>query len=178
MKLARTIAMVVMACSLGCDKKPAPEQAAVVADPPKPIAPPDAAAPAPVPDAAAPAPDAAAPTPDAAAPQAAEDDNPRTSELCGEVIVKIVDCHKDKQFLSALNEGVDAKRKAANKHHLKQIVSWRYNDCGSLPTAIEDGGFLDHWSVVAGMPGILDSCGKLGTALQAAGGLFGGDVAN
>jgi hypothetical protein len=171
MKLARVIAMVVMACSLGCDKKPAPEKAPVVAEPPKPIAPPDAAP-------AAPPPDAAATPPDAAAPQAAEDDNPRTSELCGEVIVKIVDCHKDKQFLSALNEGVDAKRKAANKHHLKQIVSWRYNDCGSLPTAIEDGGFLDHWSVVAGMPGILDSCGKLGTALQAAGGLFGGDVAN
>ena len=94
------------------------------------------------------------------------------------MLLKIVECAKDKGFLDALDEGVDAKRKAANKKHLKQIVKWHYSDCGALPTAIEDGGFLDNWRRVAAMPGLLDSCGKLGTGLNITGGLFGGDVAN
>jgi hypothetical protein len=175
MKLACAIA-IWMAGSPGCGKKPESEPAPATSDPRKPAASPGSAATAP-PVAAPPAtPDAAAPNVDAAV--AAADDNPRTSELCGEVLLKIVACHKDKQFLAALDDGVDAKRKAADKKHLVQIVKWSYNDCGALPTAIEDGGFLDSWSTVSGTPGILESCGKLGAALRAAGGLFGGDVAN
>jgi hypothetical protein len=166
--------VIVTACSLGCGKKPEPGTAPAVSDTRKPASP-DAAVTTTPPDAAAAPPDAAAPTVDAAV---AVDDNPRTSELCGEVLLKIVACHKDKQFLSALDEGVDRKRKTANKKHLVQIVKWRYTDCGALPTAIEDGGFLDSWSTVSGTPGILDSCGKLGAAVRSAGGLFGGDVAN
>jgi hypothetical protein len=172
MKLAYAIA-VLMACSPGCGKKPEPDTAPVSHDERKPVASLDAAVPTTTPD--APPPPPPPPTVDAAV---AADDNPRTSELCSEVLEKIVACHKDKEFLSALDEGVDARRKAADKKHLAQIVKWHYTDCGALPTAIEDGGFLDNWSRVSAMPGILESCGKLGTALQAAGGLFGGDVAN
>jgi hypothetical protein len=164
MKLACAIA-ILMACSLAYGKKPEPRTAPVVSDARKPIASPDAAANTTPPDAAAPK-------------VVAADDNPRTSELCGEVLLKIVACHRDKQFLSALDKGVDAKRKVANKKHLAQIMKWRYSDCGALPTAIEDSGFLDNWSTVSGTPGILYSCGKLGTAVRSAGGLFGGDVAN
>lgn len=164
MNLARAIALL-LACSVGCDKKPSPAPAPVASDARGSSASPDAAIPL----------DAATPTVDAAA---AADADPRTSELCGEVLVKIVACRRDKQFLAALDDGVDAKRKAANKKHLRQIVKWRYTDCGALPTAIEDGGFLDHWTTVAAAPGLLDSCAKLGAALRAAGGLFGGDVAN
>jgi hypothetical protein len=165
MNLARAIALL-LACSVGCGKKSEPAPAPVVSDARGSSAVPDAAPPPP--------PDAAAPSIDAAA----VDDNPRTSELCGEVLVKIVACRKDKAFLAALANGADGKRKAADKKHLRQIAKWRYTDCGALPTAIEDGGFLDHWRTVAGAPGILDSCAKLGAAVRAAGGLFGGDVAN
>ncbi|TMQ16223.1 MAG: hypothetical protein E6J90_10255 [Deltaproteobacteria bacterium] len=177
MRLALAIVILVI-CSAGCGKKPDSGAAPAVSDERKPAAPSGAATTAP---------SDAVPTVDAAvaadhnppAPEAAVvDDNPRTSELCGEVLLKIVDCAKDKQFLAALDEAVDAKRKAADKKHLSQIVKWHYTDCGALPTAIEDGGFLDNWSTVSGAPGILDSCGTLGTALRKAGGLFGGDVAN
>jgi hypothetical protein len=187
MKLAYAIA-VLMACSPGCGKKPDPDTAPVAHDERKLVASPGAAVPTTTPDAtpqtppppSPPSPPSPSPPPlvDAAVAAVAADDNPRTSELCSEVLEKIVACRKDKEFLSALDEGVDAKRKAANKKHLVQIVKWHYTDCGALPTAIEDGGFLDNWSRVSAMPGILESCGKLGTALQAAGGLFGGDVAN
>lgn len=140
------------------------------------IAPPVANPPAVAVDAAV----AVAPPVDAAAPDAAPaiEQNPRTSELCNQVLVKILACHKDKQFLEALREGVDAKRRAADKKHLAQIVKWHYEFCVDLPTAIEFGGFLDNWSIVSSVPSAVDSCGQLGTTLNSAGGLFGGDVAN
>lgn len=191
MKLAPAIA-ILMACSLGCGKKP--DSGAPPADDKKPAAGSGSAAAdsaatagsaaatgsaAPTAGSAAPATGSATPpAAGSAAPPAAADTDPRTSELCSEVLVKILDCHKDKAFLAALDEGVDAKRKTANKKHLVQIVKWKYNDCGALPTAIEDGGFLDNWATVSGTPGVLDSCGKLGAALRQAGGLFGGDIAN
>lgn len=165
---------IVIAAVIGCGNKPEPPPpVAVVADAPG-TSPSDARGASPD---AAPPPADAAPSVDAAA-AAAADEDPRTSELCGEVLVKIVACRKDKTFLAALADGADAKRKAADKKHLRQIVKWRYTDCGALPTAIEDGGFLEHWHTVASAPGLLDSCAKLGAAVRAAGGLFGGDVAN
>jgi hypothetical protein len=165
MKLSPAIA--ILLATLGCNKK-TEQPVATTTTTPDAVKPPATDAPGVV----------AAPTPDAAAVAAPTDDNPRTSELCSRVLVKIFECQKDKHFLEALDEGVEPKRRAADKKHLAQIVKWHYTDCGALPTAIEEGGFLDHWSTVVDVPSALDSCGKLGTTLNSAGGLFGGDIAN
>jgi predicted small lipoprotein YifL len=113
---------------------------------------------------------------------AAADENPRTSEVCTEVLAKIVECAKDKKFLEALDEGVDAKRKANDKKYLAVIVKLHWDSCSSLPTAIQDEGFLrpDRWPHVVELvttANALTTCGGLGTALSE-GGLFGGDMAN
>lgn len=177
MKAPTVLALLViaMACSKKADR-PATTQ------PPSetPAAPAAGAPPQPTAHPTPPAPDAPAATaPDAAGSAAAPvDEDPRTSELCNQVLVKILECAKDKGFLAALANGVDAKRKAMDKKHLRQIVKWHYESCGDLPTAIEFGGFLDHWSSVAATPDAVTSCDKLGKTINAAGGLFGGDVAN
>lgn len=165
----------VLICSVGCGKKAETSGAAAI---PPAATPPAATPPAATPLAATPP----AATPDAAVavapPDVAIDDNPRTSDLCTKVLAKIVACQHDKSFLTALDEGVDAKQKKLNKRLLKEVAGWTYRDCVAIPTAVQYAGFLEHWDMIVGVPSALDSCGKLGTTLNSAGGLFGGDVAN
>jgi hypothetical protein len=156
---------IVLICSVGCGKKA--ETSGAAATPPA-AAPPAATPPAATPDAAV----------VVAPPDAKIDDNPRTSDLCTKVLAKIVACQHDKSFLTALDEGVDARQKKLNKRLLKEVAGWTYRDCVAIPTAVQYAGFLEHWDMIVEVPSALDSCGKLGTTLNSAGGLFGGDVAN
>ena len=165
----------VLANLAACNKKseapaspPAPDPHAAPAAPDAAVAPVDAA-PVPVVDAMA-----------AAAADARQVEDPRASELCSKVLAKIVECQKDKAFLSALHEGIDANRLKLSKRFLKEVARWKEGDtdCSNLAPAIEYGGFLDHWSVIAAVPDVLESCGKLGTMINSAGGLFGGDRAD
>jgi hypothetical protein len=115
----------------------------------------------------------------AVAPPDRKVEDPRESELCSKVLKKIVECQKDKEFLSALNEGVDATQKKLNVRLLKEVARWKpaETECANLPAGLEYGGFLDHWDRIAAVPDLIESCGKLGTMINTAGGLFGGDRA-
>lgn len=137
---------------------------------PTPVAPADAAAPAP-PDAAAPATADAAPTP--ATPT--EPADPMTT-VCPKVLAKIEECVEDKAFVDALMKGADAKQKKIIKRLIAEVAEWTANPCADMAANYEFSGFTNHWEQVSD-PAILESCGKLGEAVQAAGGLFGGDQA-
>lgn len=129
--------------------------------------------------------DAAPPVaPDASAPPPAADAAPATqadymAALCPKVLPKIVECQKDATFIAALNVGADAKQKKITKSLLAEVAKWPDGmSCGDLAPAYQYGGFTYHWDQLAAVPDALDSCAKLGAAIQAAGGLFGGDQAN
>jgi hypothetical protein len=105
-------------------------------------------------------------------------EDPRASALCSKVLAKLVECQNDKDFLTALDEGAAATRRKLNQRFLKQEVArWTAYDtnCANLAPAIAHGGFLDHWDVIAQVSDVADSCAKLGTMINSAGGLFGGD---
>jgi hypothetical protein len=109
----------------------------------------------------------------------AAEENPRTSPLCSKVLEKIVECQKDKGFIEALNEGAEDAQVKLNKRFLKEVARWKEADtnCMNLAPAIEYMGFLNKWDRVASVPDAVESCGKLGTVINSAGGLFGGDRA-
>jgi hypothetical protein len=94
------------------------------------------------------------------------------------VLAKIVECQKDPDFLEALGE-VEAEQRKLNARFLKEVARWKPadTDCKNLAPGIEYAGFLDNWGTVTAVPDALASCGKLGTTLASAGGLFGGDRA-
>jgi hypothetical protein len=126
----------------------------------------DASAPPPV---DAPPPDAAKVDPAAAAAE-------RLKTVCPKVIGKIQECAKDKDFAKALSEGADAKAQKKNKKLIAEIAEWPVEYCNNFAANYEFEGFLNHWDQLSD-PAILESCGKLGAAVKAAGGLFGGEQA-
>lgn len=133
--------------------------------------------PPPLVDAAAAPPDAAAAPPDAAAapPDAAAPADPMTT-VCPKVLAKIEECVEDKAFVDALMKGADAKQKKIIKRLIAEVAEWTANPCVDMAANYEFPGFTNRWEQVSD-PAILESCGKLGAAVQAAGGLFGGDQA-
>ncbi len=157
------VALGASAALAGCKKpeeKPATPTTEAAPQPP----PADAAAPTPPPADAAPPPVDAAP--------AAPADPLKT--VCPQVLAKIVECAEDKEFAKALKEGASAKDEKTISKLIKGIGEWPSPPCGSLAAAYEYDGFLDRWAELAD-PAILESCAKLGAAVKAAGGLFGGD---
>jgi hypothetical protein len=162
MKTALLIAIAGLAVAFhpGCKKQEAPSPSPIVAAPPAVSV--DAA---PLP----PPPDAAPVVPDAAAAPA----DPLKS-ICPQVIEKIVECAEDKEFAKALKEGTNAREQKVISRLIGEIAEWPMNLCNNLAASYEYSGLLDHWDQLAD-PQILTSCGKLGAAVKAAGGLFGGD---
>jgi hypothetical protein len=94
--------------------------------------------------------------------------------ICPQVLAKIVDCSEDKEFEMALKEGTSAKDQKLITRLINGIAEWPSPACGSLAASYEHTGFLDRWKDLSD-PAILESCAKLGSAVKAAGGLFGGD---
>jgi len=94
--------------------------------------------------------------------------------ICPQVLAKIVECSEDKEFEKALKEGASAKDQKLITRLITGIAEWPSPPCGSLAASYEHTGFLDRWKDLSD-PAILESCAKLGAAVKAAGGLFGGD---
>jgi hypothetical protein len=173
--------LLVLALVTSCGKKteappappPAEGSAAPAAADTRPAG--EAAAPAAAPvaiDAAVP--DAAV-TIDAAAAAAGDPPN-HEQTLCPKVLPRIVECQKDADFIAALNAGADRKQKKIIASLLREVADWPENmKCSDLAPAYQYGGFIYHWDKFAAFPDALDSCAKLGVAIQAAGGLFGGE---
>ncbi len=145
----------------------------------KPAAP-AAPTPAPVPatvDAAPPPPpppvDAAPPVVDAAAAAAAPAGDPLKT-ICPQVMEKIVECSADKDFEKALKEGAAPAQQRQISLLIASIAEWSATPCTTFAATYQFEGFLDRWEELKD-PAILESCGKLGAAVKAAGGLFGGD---
>lgn len=134
---------------------------------------------APPTDAAKPAADAAAPAADAAAApaDAAKVDADPLKSICPQVLAKIVECKEDKEFEKALKEGADAKEQKKIGKLIAGISEWpTVSPCANFAASYEFEGFIDKWDQLKD-PAILESCAKLGEAVHAAGGLFGGDQA-
>lgn len=175
MKRASLFAIALALSLSACKKNDKPTESAGTADPggkpaePTPVAPADASAPPPA--------DAAPPTADAAATAATptEPADPMTT-VCPKVLAKIEECVEDKAFVEALMKGADAKQKKIIKRLIAEVAEWTANPCADMAANYEFAGFTNHWEQVSD-PAILESCGKLGEAVQAAGGLFGGDQA-
>lgn len=129
------------------------------------------AGPPPAPADAAPPPVDAAPAPVDAAPAAVVDP---LKTVCPQVLAKIMECAEDKEFEKALKEGASGKDQKTISKLITGIGEWPSTPCGSLAATYEHDGFLDRWSELAD-PAILESCAKLGAAVKAAGGLYGGD---
>ena len=106
-------------------------------------------------------------------PAAAPTNEDYLSTLCPKVLDKIRDCKDDASFAAALTAGASAQDKKAITKLVKGISKWALNTCSNMPT-YEVIGLLDHWDQLAA-PSVLESCASLGTAVKAAGGLFGGD---
>jgi hypothetical protein len=186
MKRLALVAIVVSALVPGCKKS---EKSAEPAATPAPTAstastasgsaaPPAATPPTATPPAAAP-PDApppladAPPPPSDAAPAAPAD--PLTS-VCPKLLAKIEECVDDKDFVAALMKDADAKKKKLVKRLLAEVADWTANPCADMAASYEYQGFTNKWDKVSD-PAILENCAKLGEAVHAAGGLFGGDQA-
>lgn len=176
MKRASLFAIALALSLSACKKNDKPTESGGTADPggktaeTAPVAAADAAAPAPA-DAAAPATADAAPAP--ATPT--EPADPMTT-VCPKVLAKIEECVGDKAFVDALMKGADAKQKKIIKRLIAEVAEWTANPCVDMAANYEFPGFTNRWEQVSD-PAILESCGKLGEAVQAAGGLFGGDQA-
>jgi hypothetical protein len=163
------------ACKKSEEKPAAPVEPAKDAAPVTPVVV-DAAAPPT--DAPKPPVDAAAAAADAAAPaDAAKADADPLKSICPKVLAKIVECKEDKEFAKALKDGADAKEQKKIGKLIAGIEEWpTTNPCGNLAASYEFEGFIDKWDQLAD-PALLESCAKLGAAVKAAGGLFGGDAA-
>jgi hypothetical protein len=131
---------------------------------------------APAPIDAAPPPPVDAPPPDAAKADPGVGAAELQKTVCPKVIEKIEACAKEKEFAKALSEGADAKEQKKIKKLIGEIAEWPTEYCSNFAANYQFVGFLDHWDQLAD-PAILESCGKLGAAVKAAGGLFGGDQA-
>lgn len=141
----------------------------------KPAAPVEPTTPTPaVVDAAPPPPpvDAAPPVVDAAAAAAPMGDPLKT--ICPQVMAKIVECSADKDFEKALKEGANQAQQRQIGLLIASIATWTNSPCTTFAATYQFEGFLDRWEELKD-PAILESCGKLGAAVKAAGGLFGGD---
>jgi hypothetical protein len=175
-------AVLALASGAACKKsenKPAePAKDAAAATPPTPTPTVDAA-PVPSADAAksADATPAAADAPAAAPADAAKADADPLKSICPQVLAKIVECKEDKEFEKALKEGADAKEQKKIGKLIAGISEWpSVSPCANLAASYEFEGFIDKWDQLKD-PAILESCAKLGAAVKAAGGLFGGDAA-
>lgn len=174
MKRASLFAIALALSLSACKKNDKPTESGGSGKTAEPVAPADAAAP-PADAAASPA-DAATPPPaDAAAATPTEPADPMTT-VCPKVLAKIEECVEDKAFVEALMKGADAKQKKIIKRLIAEVAEWTANPCVDMAANYEFPGFTNRWEQVAD-PAILESCGKLGEAVQAAGGLFGGDQA-
>lgn len=159
-------------CKKAQEKPAAPADAAPLAPATVDAAPPQTDAPAKV-DAPAPAVDGGA----AAAADAAKADADPLKSVCPQVLAKIMECKEDKEFAKALKEGADAKEQKKIGKLIAGISEWpTTSPCNNLAASYEFEGFIDHWDKLSD-PAILESCAKLGAAVKAAGGLFGGDAA-
>lgn len=97
-------------------------------------------------------------------------------DVCPQVLEKIQGCAEDKEFAAALQEGADAKQKKIIAGLIKEIADWPMGLCSNFAASYQYEGFIDHWDQLSD-PAILETCAKLGAAVKAAGGLFGGDAA-
>lgn len=88
----------------------------------------------------------------------------------------IEECSTDKELFAALTAGSSAKEKAKVRKLIAEVAEWPISYCNNLAASYQFEGFLGHWDQLAD-PAILTSCGSLGVAVKAAGGLFGGDQA-
>jgi hypothetical protein len=162
----RSSSLLVLALLSACKKSEAPAPASGSEVAAQPASAPADAAPPPPPPVDAVAADAAPP---------ATDPDPLKS-ICPKVIAKIQECSADKEFAGALLDGANAKDQKKIRKLIAEIAEWPINYCNNLAANYQFEGLLNHWDQLAD-PAILESCGKLGTAVKAAGGLFGGDQA-
>jgi hypothetical protein len=96
--------------------------------------------------------------------------------ICPRVLARIVECRDDPAFASALTAGTSNMHRMKIRELIDGISDWPINPCPNLLPSYEVEGFLDRWDELAD-PTILESCDALGTAVKAAGGLFGGEGA-
>lgn len=160
-----------LAAAAACGKKPdRPAEPSGSAE----LATPDAATTRPTNDAAAAA-DANAASPDAASAAPPDTTDPLLT-VCPKVLEKLEECADDRALADALMAGANAKERKRIKALIGEIAEWPLAPCQNLAANYEFNGMLNHWDMLAD-PGILTSCGALGAAVAAAGGLFGGDQA-
>lgn len=97
--------------------------------------------------------------------------------LCKQVAKKIVECADAPEFATALDDGATAAQKKINARLRKGIADWQSpmelcNNAWGLLN-YEYSGFLDSPGVFKAA-NALASCGELGAAVKAGGGLVGG----
>ena len=121
-------------------------------------------------------PDAAPPPVDAAPPPVDAAPADPIATVCPALLAKIEECVEDPAFTAALLQGANAKEQKKIKKLIAEVAEWPVNPCQNLAANYEFTGFFGHWDEVSD-PAILETCAKLGAAVKAAGGLFGGDQA-